>query len=146
MSCCELLLTIVDSPLSALTDKDCLSVTGYVYKSLWNRHSSVGANFLLEEVFTERVMAVRLAMASRMERQTNQLAQQITVTVASCSMSESHRQLLRDQLEKLQRSADGSATRAGEGDLRKHLSLFVNCLQALYSANYTIDIQVIVCF
>ena len=146
MSCCHLLLSIAPR-VEGLKDKEKVSLTGYVYKSLWNRHSvsSDIASTSALLVFTERIMAIRLALSSDWEEQIGRLAQQITLSVAACSSEESHRASLRDGLSQLKTSVDASAMRAENSYLWDHLSLFISCLQALYSTERDTKIQVCNC-
>lgn len=130
-----------------MEDKERLSLTGYVYKSLWNRHTTGGRHTEseVETVFADRVMAMRLAISSGWQQHIGKIMQQITVAVAACNSVNNHRQLLRDSLSQLRQCADDSARRAKNSDPWKHLSLFINSLQALYCPEYTTDIQVCTC-
>lgn len=135
-------MSIVSHSLATGLVKDRLSITGYVYKSLWNRFCKIGTlKAPANTEYTARIMALRLAVVGSGEQHVNKLLQQINITVAGCAnvvdAESTGKAVLNVGLAQLQETVD-KIVRGTDNNLAwKHLSLFISCLQFVNSTHHT---------
>lgn len=134
MSLCEVLLQIVGDSCLDESPKDRQSIAGYVYKSLWNAHSSSDSKYTAEDEFQGRIMALQLAVSGTFDQHIHKLSQQLTVTLAGVSAHDKYRGGLLKGLTNLRKAVDVAVKRSEHKSLGwKYLYLYVSCMQVLYS-------------
>ena len=133
---CEVLLHIVSDSCLDDSAKDRQSIAGYVYKSLWNFHTSNSHESMVnpDVVFKERVMALRLAVSGTFDSHIDKLSQQLSASLTGISTHENYRRDLLLGLANLRQAVRVAVKRSDkESTGWKYLSLHISAMEVLYS-------------
>lgn len=135
MNLSELLLNLVSDKCLDESHKDCLSIAGYVYKSLWNTFSTASSKYSVDAEYKGRIMALQLAVSASFDQQIHKLSQQLIVTLSSITPhEEKHRAELLRGLAGLRQCVQVAMRRSPDSsDLWKYLSLYICCMESLYN-------------